>query len=177
MTRTIENLDTSEMRLSDVAYVDSMATLVVRFVSGRTYAVPLAELEGIDGSTVTGVLLGSYGYAAVVEQESGNRLEVPWDVILYHAEPAYRYYKHGSAVAEAATNSQEIGERVRLERLERSWTLADLSARTGIKVPNLSRLEKGKHLPSLETLEKVADAFGLPVVALVATRRAVGVAP
>lgn len=176
MTGTPESPDTSEIRISDVAYVDSMATLVVKFVSGRTYAVPLAELEGVDGSPVTGVVLGSYGYAAVVEQESGNRLEAPWDVILYHAEPSYHFYKHGSAVAEAAAGREDIGARVRLERLERSWTLADLSARTGIKVPNLSRLEKGKHLPSLETLEKVSDAFGLPVVALVATRRAVRVA-
>ena len=177
MTDTFESTDTLEGRLSDVAYVDSMATLVVKFLAGRTYAVPLAELEGIDGSPVTGVALGSDGYAAVVDQQSGNRLEVPWDVILYHAEPAYHFYKHGSAVADAATDSREIGERVRLERLERSWTLADLSARTGIKIPNLSRLEKGKHLPSLETLERVGGAFGLPVAALVATRRAVGVAP
>jgi len=163
---------TFEARLSDVAYVDSMATLVVRFLTGRTYAVPLAELDGVDGSPVTGVALGLDGYAAVIEQQSGNRLEVPWGVILYHAEPSYHFYKHGSA---AATASQAIGERVRLERLERSWTLADLSARTGIKILNLSRLEKGKHLPSLETLARVGGAFGLPVAALVATRRGVGI--
>jgi DNA-binding XRE family transcriptional regulator len=166
-----------EGRLGDVAYVASMSTLVVKFLSGRAYAVPLAELEGTDATEVVRVSLSSDGYAALIEQESGNRFEVPWDVVLYHAEPGYHFYKYGSAAVESAGDRQEIGERVRLERTKRCWTLADLGVRTGIKVPNLSRLERGKHLPSLETLERVAGAFGLPVAALVSGRRAVAVVP
>lgn len=166
-----------DIRLSDVAYVESMRALVVKFVNGRVYAVPLAELEGADATPVTGVSLGSDGHAAVIEQKSGNHLEVPWDVILYHSEPDYSFYKHGSTAVRAAADRHEIGSCIHLERLGRHWTLADLSARTGIKMPNLSRLEKGKHLPSLETLEKVAEAFDLPVAALVSARRAVPVAP
>jgi transcriptional regulator with XRE-family HTH domain len=34
--------------------------------------------------------------------------------------------------------------------------------------PNLSRLESGKHVPSLETLERVAGALGVRVADLVA---------
>ena len=177
-----------ENRLSDVAYVDAMATLVTKFVDGRVYAVVLAELDGPDASGVRRVSLGSDGYAAVIEQESGNRLEVPWDVILYHAEPEYPFYKYGKSgkyssstigdfVGTDRRRSEEIGERVRLERAKRCWTLADLSRRTGIKVPNISRLEKGRHMPSLDTLEKVADALGVPVAALVATGRLVGMVP
>jgi len=169
--------DEFESRLGDVAYVGSMSTLVVKFLSGKVYAVPLAALEGIDATAVVRVSLGSDGYAALIEQESGNQVEIPWDVVLYHAEPGYPYYKYGSAAAEGAEYRQEIGERIRLERTKRCWTLADLGSRTGIKVPNLSRLEKGRHLPSLETLERVAGAFGLPVAALVSARRAVGVVP
>jgi DNA-binding Xre family transcriptional regulator len=165
---------TSAIRLSDVAYVESMRALVIKFANGHVYAVPLVEMEGTDASPVTGVSLGSDGYAAILEQESGNRLEVPWDVILFHSEPDYSFYKHGGVAARAAADRQEIGSRIHLERLERHWTLADLSARTGIKTPNLSRLEKGKHVPSLETLEKVAEAFDLPVAALVSARSAGG---
>ena len=167
--------ETFDTRLADVAYVESMAVLVVRFVDGRVCAVPLADLEGTDASVVTGASLGSDGYAAVVEQQSGNRLEVPWDVILYHAEPEYLFHRHGADAADAAGDRKVIGERIRLERTERRWTLADLSARTGIMIPNLSRLEKGRHLPSLETLEKVAGAFDLPVAALLAARSTAGV--
>jgi transcriptional regulator with XRE-family HTH domain len=35
-----------------------------------------------------------------------------------------------------------------------------------MKRPNLSRLEHGKHLPSLETLEQLADALEVPVAQL-----------
>lgn len=172
---------TFDIHISDVAYVDGMATLVVKFVDGRVYAVSLAELEGADAGRVTGVSVGSDGYAATVEQESGNRFEVPWDVVLYHAEPGYPFYKHSVAAREAENGAdgdrpKKIGERVRAERALRRWTLADLSARTGIKVPNLSRLENGRHLPSLETLERVAEAFGVPVAALVVSSNAARVA-
>ena len=36
-------------------------------------------------------------------------------------------------------------------------------------VPNLSRLETGTHVPSLETLERVAAALGVRVADLVAS--------
>ena len=165
---------TFDERISDAAFVDGMAALVVKFVDGRVYAVSLAELEGADASRVTRVSLCSDGYAVAIEQESGNRLDVPWDVVLYHAEPRYPFYKHGDDAQmrenERDLSQRRIGARVRAERAERGWTLADLSVRTGIKVPNLSRLEKGVHMPSLETLERIADAIGVPVVALVVSR-------
>jgi hypothetical protein len=169
---------TFDGRISDVAFVDGMAVLVVKFADSRVYAVSLSDLEGVDASRVTSVSLGWDGYAAAIEQESGNRLEVPWDVILYHAEPRYEFYKHGDDAQmrekERDLSQRRIGARVRAERALRGWTLADLSVRTGIKVPNLSRLEKGVHMPSLETLEKVAHAMGLPVAALVAIRNTSG---
>ena len=158
----------SETRLSAVAYVDALAALVVRFVNGHVYAVALTDLEGVDSSPVERVSLGSDGYAALIEQRSGNRIEVPWDVVLHHAEPDYAFFRRpGPAESMGAV----IGERIRAERLKRSWTLDRMSKLTGLKVPNLSRLESGRHLPSLETLEKVADAFDVPVAALVAAQR------
>ena len=152
--------------------MDALAALAVKFVNGRVYAVALADLDGLDASPVDRVSLSSDGYAVLVEQRSGNRVDIPWDVVLYHSEPEYVYYHadrddRGTGVA--------IGEHIRAERLKRAWTLEKMSQLTGLKVPNLSRLEKGRHLPSLETLEKVADAFGMPVAALVVARRAVGV--
>jgi transcriptional regulator with XRE-family HTH domain len=118
-------------RLADVEFVGKMEAVVFRFADGRIFGVPVRKLEGLDETPVTRVYLSSYGYAATIEQFSGNRSEVPWDVVLHHA---------------------------------------DLSFRTGIEVPNLSRLERGKHTPSLDTLEKVADAFEVPVAASIAQR-------
>lgn len=156
-----------EQRFSDVAYLDAMATLVFKYAHARVYAVLVSDLAGADASPVTRVSLDSDGYSALVEQASGNRLEVPWDVVLYHAEPEYPYYKSDRGDTEEQELATTIGQRIRVQRVRRSWTQADLSERAGLKVPNLCRLEKGKHLPSLETLEKVADALGIPVAALV----------
>jgi len=36
--------------------------------------------------------------------------------------------------------------------------------------PNLSRLEHGRHLPSLDTLERIAEALEVPIAALLAQR-------
>jgi transcriptional regulator with XRE-family HTH domain len=45
-------------------------------------------------------------------------------------------------------------------------SLEDLSSKTGIAVPNLSRLEHGKHSPMIETLQKIARALDVPPSAL-----------
>jgi DNA-binding XRE family transcriptional regulator len=162
--------DDAAKHLAGVEYVGKMEALVFRFRDGMIFGVAAREVEGLDESPVTKVYLASDGYEAVVEQFSGNILEIPWDVVLYHADRTYPYRRadpESPEESEYLRRDQEIGERVRRERRARKWTLADLSARTGIRVPNLSRLEKGKHSPSLDTLMKVADAFGVPVVALI----------
>lgn len=41
-----------------------------------------------------------------------------------------------------------------------SWTLSDLSQKTGISTQNLSAMEKGRRSISKETAERLAKAFG-----------------
>jgi DNA-binding XRE family transcriptional regulator len=156
-------------RLLDVEYVGRMEAIVFRFGDGRIFGVPLRELKELDATPVTRISLVYDGDAALVEQFSGNQTEVPWDYVLHLADPTYDYRRPSPGQAadpQEGERDRAIGARVRQERLARSWTLADLSTRTGIKVPNLSRLEKGKHSPSLDTLVKVADAFGTGVARL-----------
>jgi ribosome-binding protein aMBF1 (putative translation factor) len=104
-----------------------------------------------------------------VRQQSGSRFQVPWDLVLYHQEPRYAYHKGKASQREAeASGAARIGSRIRRAREAHGWSLADLTQRTGMHPPNLSRLESGKHVPSLDTLERVADALGIRVAALVA---------
>ncbi|MEX2217523.1 MAG: response regulator [Phycisphaerales bacterium] len=53
----------------------------------------------------------------------------------------------------------ELGRQVRLARTERAWTLRDLSEASGVSVSQLSSIERGAHLPSLESLLAVARAL------------------
>lgn len=56
----------------------------------------------------------------------------------------------------------ELGRQIRLARTERAWTLKDLSDASGISVSQLSSIERGTHLPSLESLVQIAGALGRP---------------
>jgi response regulator RpfG family c-di-GMP phosphodiesterase len=53
----------------------------------------------------------------------------------------------------------ELGKQIRLARTERGWTLKDLSEACGISVSQLSSVERGSHLPSIESLLAIAGAL------------------
>ncbi|MCB9849021.1 MAG: response regulator [Phycisphaeraceae bacterium] len=53
----------------------------------------------------------------------------------------------------------ELGRRIRITRTERGWTLKDLSEASGVSVSQLSAIERGTHLPSIESLLSVALAL------------------
>jgi DNA-binding NtrC family response regulator len=53
----------------------------------------------------------------------------------------------------------ELGRQIRLSRAERGWTLKELSEASGVSVSQLSSIERGAHLPSLESLLAIAQAL------------------
>jgi len=53
----------------------------------------------------------------------------------------------------------ELGRRIRMARTERGWTLRELSDASSVSVSQLSSIERGAHLPSLESLLAIAHAL------------------
>jgi CheY-like chemotaxis protein len=53
----------------------------------------------------------------------------------------------------------ELGRHIRLARTERGWTLKDLSESSGVSVSQLSSIERGAHLPSMESMVAIAVAL------------------
>jgi transcriptional regulator with XRE-family HTH domain len=53
-----------------------------------------------------------------------------------------------------------LGERVRALRHEAGWTLAVLAERAQISVSYLNDIEHDRTLPSLERLQRIAEALG-----------------
>ena len=53
-----------------------------------------------------------------------------------------------------------LGRQIRLARAERGWTLRDLSEAAEVSISQLSSIERGAHLPSLESLLAVSQALG-----------------
>lgn len=67
-----------------------------------------------------------------------------------------------------------FGRRLREARLAKGLTQADLGAVLGLDeensaAPRISRYERGDRVPDLESMEKLAEALGLPVAYFHAT--------
>src|SRR3984885_4698348 len=60
----------------------------------------------------------------------------------------------------------DIGARVRAERKARNLSQADLERRCGLARCRISWLEHGRAVPTIETLERIADALEIPVYRL-----------
>jgi transcriptional regulator with XRE-family HTH domain len=56
---------------------------------------------------------------------------------------------------------KQFGNNVRQARHERGWTQEDLSAKTGLAVVQISRIERGKREIRLSTLIRLLDAFDM----------------
>jgi transcriptional regulator with XRE-family HTH domain len=59
-----------------------------------------------------------------------------------------------------------VGKRVLTMRLKSKMTQQEVSERTGLAVSYLSRLENERIVPSIRTLRKISDAFGVPLTVL-----------
>lgn len=61
-----------------------------------------------------------------------------------------------------------IAQRIREARERQELRQEDLAKMTGIARPNIVRIEQGRHVPSLATLRKIANALQLEISSLTA---------
>ncbi|MEE8470266.1 MAG: helix-turn-helix transcriptional regulator, partial [Dehalococcoidia bacterium] len=151
-------------------YLDNISAFVVRMDNDRTYLLQISDLPEADSSRVVRCSVGKGGDYFRVSQKSGNRFEVPWDYVLYHCEPEYEYYKGKQLDDSGQVTAEQIGRTIRRLRASRGYNIAELARRAEMKRPNLSRLEGGKHQPSLPTLERIAAALDVTVAEIVTKR-------
>jgi len=69
-------------------------------------------------------------------------------------------------VRELSSLGAVLQVRVRQERQRRGWTQRQLSERSGVPQPTISRIEAGVRKLDLEALERIAKAFGVPPLRL-----------
>lgn len=56
---------------------------------------------------------------------------------------------------------EKLGHRIRILRAERDWSLKDLAQSSKLSVSQISSIERGANLPSIESLLAISRAFGL----------------
>lgn len=74
-------------------------------------------------------------------------------------------------------DSSILAARLNRLRIERGWTLADLSKQTGLSKPYLSRLESGQRQPSLAALLALARSYDTPLQSLLDAGTPAGASP
>ena len=55
-----------------------------------------------------------------------------------------------------------LGQRIKEVRKAKNITQEELAEKIGIGTSNISYIENGKFAPSIETLQKLAQVFGIP---------------
>jgi len=56
---------------------------------------------------------------------------------------------------------EKLGHRIRMLRAERDWSLKDLASASNLSVSQISSIERGANLPSIESLLAISRAFEL----------------
>ena len=56
---------------------------------------------------------------------------------------------------------EKLGHRIKVLRVERKWSLKDAAGQTGVSISQLSSIERGAHMPSIESLLALCQAFGV----------------
>ena len=60
----------------------------------------------------------------------------------------------------------QLGTRIRKARLEREWSIRELSARSGVGRQHIKAYEKGEQVPHDFTLAKIARALEMDIAEL-----------
>lgn len=61
---------------------------------------------------------------------------------------------------------ERLGHRIKILRAERRWGLKDLAEHSGISISQLSSIERGVHLPSVDALYAISKAFNKKISVL-----------
>jgi transcriptional regulator with XRE-family HTH domain len=154
--------------LRDCFYDTERREFLTFFRDGHVYRLARQLVPDDDGTDVLGVRVESDGSAFFVRLASGKTLEIPWDFVLYQLEPTYPFFKGRVREGSQEEGALRIGRRVRELREGKDLTTYELAKRSGIHRPNISRIESGKHVPTLDTLMRLAQALGVSVAGLVA---------
>ncbi len=64
-------------------------------------------------------------------------------------------------------HSHDVGQALHRLRRENGWTLADVSAKTGVAVSTLSKIEKHQTSPNFDVLVRLCDGLAINLVELV----------
>jgi transcriptional regulator with XRE-family HTH domain len=79
-----------------------------------------------------------------------------------------------SAALRASPDTRLLATRLKQERVQRSWSIAELAQRSGVSRAMISKIERGEASPTAALLGRLSGAFGLTLSTLLSRAEATG---
>lgn len=99
----------------------------------------------------------------ILDQLLGRTVILPSEMPSFPPPPpenAHRPLREPKSEEELAAM---LAKRISAERLAKGWRQQDLADATGIARPNIARLESGRRVPKISTLQRIGYALGIAV--------------
>jgi DNA-binding XRE family transcriptional regulator len=163
LSRFVENLDPEAV--IDVRFAETDRAVWIEFADGLRRTLPWAALALDDVKPPLRpetIRIGEHPETLEVLDAKGGVFQMDSAAIRALFDPALG--EHQYATSEAVALS--LGEKLRARRESRGLTQDDLARRSGLTQEMISNLERGKHQPRFDTLEKYASGLGMTVTSL-----------
>ena len=99
------------------------------------------------------------GMRATFKKRVFDYLAKPFSLIQLRQTLANAIDAHGLGRTPQEVVREKLGHRIKVLRVERKWSLKDTAGQTGISISQLSSIERGAHMPSIESLLALCRAF------------------
>lgn len=148
--------------LTAFSYNKKDRTVTVRFSDDDLAVVTLEALK-LPSLAIESIQLDEFRTGLEFTFPDGSMHDVAADYITWLTKPEY-----ADAYPTDDTLGPRVGAAIVKLRKQRNLSQAALAERLEMAPPNLSRLESGKHVPSLDVLLRVANVLEVPLSALLA---------
>lgn len=148
------NLQKLHTRLIEaVSYDKQNGTLSVRFDDGDLATATLEALK-LPDKPIARVAVDEFRRGIEVHFRDRSTHDVSADYFTWLTQPDY-----AAAYPADASLGPRVGANIVSLRKQRGLSQAALAAAAGMAAPNLSRLESGRHVPTLDILLRISKAL------------------
>ncbi len=151
--------------VTEIRYSDSDKSLWIEFADGFRHGLAWSALRLDDVQPPLRpetVRVGEHPDTIEIMRTDGEVFELDSAAVRSILDQKHRRATY--AIAEAATLS--LGERLRACRESKEMSQSELATRSGLTQEMISNLERGKHQPQFNTLEKYAKGLGVSITDL-----------
>lgn len=159
MTHTPDRLHTR--LIEGISYDKTRSAVSVRFDDGDLVEATLEALRA-PAKSIENIAIDEFRRGIEIHFEDGSMHDVSVDFFTWLTRPDY-----AAAYPADDTLGTRVGANVVELRSQRGMSQVALAEAAGMQPPNLSRLESGRHVPTLDVLLRVAKALNVSLAALI----------